>query len=194
MKKLFTLGALMCLFSVAAFAQFPSLDKSPADIAYYPANASKRIFAETIAQKRSLEPKIKIVYSRPAKKGREIFGGLVEFGKPWRVGANEAADITFFENVRFGDQYVKAGRYTLFVIPTAKEWTVILSNDLDVWGAYKYDEKRDVARITVPVYQSKGEIENFSINMVEKGENKAHINFGWDRTFVEVPVEFKCFW
>jgi len=190
MKKLFAI-AIVALVSLSAQAQFPGLDKSPADIAYYPENAPKRIFAETVAQRTSLEPKIKIIYSRPAKKGRTIFGDLIPFGEVWRVGANEQAEITFYQNVKIGDKAVRAGTYTLFVIPNATSWTIIINSEVDIWGAYKYNKTRDVARIEVPVSRTNGEIENFSIQMVEKGENVAHINFGWDRTFVEVPVTFR---
>ena len=190
MKKLLAI-AVVALASLIVQAQFPGLDKSPADIAYYPENAPKRIFAETVAQRTSLEPKIKIIYSRPAKKGRTIFGELIPFGQVWRVGANEQAEITFYENVKIGDKAVRAGTYTLFVIPTATSWTIILNSEVDIWGAYKYNKTRDVARVTVPVAQTNGEIENFSIQMVKKGDNVAHINFGWDRTFVEVPVTFR---
>lgn len=191
MKKLLALAAFAVFGTLSVQAQFPGLDKTPADIAYYPENAAKRIFAKTIEQKVSLEPKIKIIYSRPAKKGRTIFGDLVPFNEPWRVGANEQAEITFYQNVKFGDKNVKAGTYTLFIIPTAESWTIILNNELDIWGAYKYNKTRDVARVTVPVAKTNSVIENFSIQMVEKGEKLAHINFGWDRTFVEVPVSFR---
>ena len=194
MRKLFTTLAV-CFTVFSAMAQFPGLDKTPADIAYYPENAAKRMFAKTVEQEKSLEPKIKVVYSRPAMLGREIFGNLVPYGKVWRVGANEQAEITFYQNVKIGDKNVAAGTYSLFAIPNEKTWTIIINEDRDVWGAYKYNENRDVARITVPVYPTQSEIENFSIQMVEKGANKAHINFGWANTFVEVPVEFRnSFW
>ena len=191
MKKLLFSCLLAAGFGFTALAQFPSVDKSPADIAYFPEKASKRLFSETVEEQKSLKPKIKIVYSRPYKSGREIFGELIKFGEVWRVGANEEAEITFYQNVKIGETNVKAGTYTLFVIPNEKSWTVIINKDVNIWGAYKFNEANDVARVNVPVSESDDVIENFSIAMVDKGENTAHINFGWDKTFVALPVVFK---
>ena len=126
---------------LVASAQLPPLDKSPADIAYF-------------RKSRQDAPVAKLIYSRPQRNGREIFGALVPYGKVWRTGANEATEITFFKDGTFGGKPVKAGRYSLFTIPNEKTWTVILSSALDVWGAYTYDEKQDVLRIEVPVRQT----------------------------------------
>ena len=72
---------------------------------------------------------IEIDYSRPNKNNREIFGGLVPHGKVWRTGANATTKIKFSDAVKLGDKEIPAGEYALFTIPTANEWTVILSKD-----------------------------------------------------------------
>ncbi len=174
MKKSLLLVAIMLLGTVATVnaQKFAGLQKSPTDIAYAKAD-------------RNAKPVIKVVYSRPQKKGRKIFGNLVNYGKVWRTGADEATEIKFTQDVKMGDKTVKAGTYSLFTIPGEKEWTVILNSDLDSWGAYTYDEGKDVARIKVPA-SSGDELEVFSIafKKVDKGY---HMVMGWDTARVAVP-------
>ena len=119
MKKLFTVALIAIAFMVApsANAQFAGLQKSPTDIAY----------AKT---DRRAEPTMKVIYSRPQKKGRDVFGGLVAYGKVWRTGADEATEIKLMKDYKFGDKTVKAGTYSLFTIPGEKEWTIILNSCL----------------------------------------------------------------
>ena len=84
---------------------------------------------------------IEIDYSRPGIKGREIFGGLVPYGKVWRTGANQATKIIFSTPVKLNGAEIPAGTYGLFTIPGKDEWTVIINKGAEQWGAYKYDEK-----------------------------------------------------
>ncbi len=174
MKKSLLLAVIMFLGTVTATQaqKFAGLQKSPTDISY--AKADK-----------NAKPDIKVIYSRPQKKGRTMLGDKVPYGKVWRTGADEATEIKLFKDIKLGDNTVKAGTYSLFTIPGEKEWTVILNSDLDVWGAYSYDKSKDVARITVPA--GKGdELEAFSIafKKVDKGY---HMVLGWETTRVEVP-------
>ncbi|WP_299442222.1 DUF2911 domain-containing protein [uncultured Aquimarina sp.] len=174
MKKSLLLAVVMFLGTVTSInaQKFAGLQKSPTDISY----------AKT---DRNAKPDIKVVYSRPQKKGRTMLGDKVAYGKVWRTGADEATEIKLFKDVKLGDQTVKAGTYSLFTIPGEKEWTIILNTDLDVWGAYSYNDKNDVARLKVPA--GKGdELEAFSIafKKVDKGY---HMVLGWETTRVEVP-------
>ena len=129
---------------------------------------------------------LKVVYSAPSKKGREIFGGLVPFGEVWRTGANEATEITFKKDVTVGDKSVKAGTYSLFTIPTASEWTFILNSELKQWGAYGYDKAKakDVLKIKVTPSAIDPAQELLAINATEKG-----IDILWDKTKVSVPIK-----
>lgn len=155
--------------------EFPKLDVSPMDAASYPANW------------READKLVKVVYSRPQLKKRTL-EKLAPAGKVWRTGANEAAEITFYKDVLFGDKEVKKGTYTLFTIPGEKMWTVILSNQMNVWGSYFYKEEMDVVRVEVPVAQTEDTIEVFSI--VFDGENEnAMMHMGWANTVVSVPVK-----
>ena len=143
-KHFFATGLLIIimLFTVNVSAQkFSDIDKSPHDISYYKA-------------KRNAPPVIKVLYGRPQKKGRRIFGNLVPYDKVWRTGANEATEITFFQDVKLGNQEIKAGTYTLFTIPGKDTWTIIINSDTDIWGSYYYNKEKDVARLEVPVKDS----------------------------------------
>ncbi len=188
MKKIITLLAIALTFAINA-QDFPKVDKSPLDVAYFPSKATHRAFAKTEEQKMALQPKMRIIYSRPLKKGREIFGKLVEFEKKWRLGANETTEVNFMTDVMIGAKKIKAGRYTMFAIPSAKEWKVVFNTGLDDWGVYAHDETKDVASISVPTQKLDKELEAFSISLyAPKKDNTVHIKMGWDTTAVEVPV------
>ena len=177
-RTLFVLGVLT---SFNSFGQkLPGVDKSTLDVSYLPHN---------YAHDGGDGPVARVLYSRPAKKDREVFGKLVPFGKVWRVGANETTEIEFFKDVKFGGKEVKAGVYSLFAIPEKDSWTIILNTQKYSWGAYSYKEDKDVLRITVPVSENKDVVENFTIMFSSKGKSGT-MNFYWDSTIVEVPIEF----
>jgi hypothetical protein len=173
LKFLFFLITTGALTNSLTAQEFSNLDKSPHDIVYFRAN---KISA----------PQIKVLYGRPLKKNRDIFGSLIPFGKVWRVGANEATEIKFYEDVMFGDQRVKAGAYVLYAIPSEKEWTLILSSNVDVWGSNDYQEKYDIARATAKVSRAEP-IEAFSIGFKDKSKY-VNMILGWDSTRVTLPI------
>lgn len=151
------------------------LDKSPLDMARFRSNKST---------------KIKVIYSRPYKKGREIFGGIIKYGKVWRTGANETTEIRFAQDVTFGGKSVKAGTYALFTIPGKDKWTVILNTVYDSWGAGGYKEANDVARVEVDAKNdASNSLENFSIRF-GKTSTGTNMVLGWDKTRVKVPISF----
>jgi hypothetical protein len=92
--------------------------------------------------------KVDIYYSTPSVKGREIWGGLVPYNKVWRTGANEATVFETNKDLTVNGQKLPSGKYGLFTIPGEKEWTFIFNSVWDQWGAFKYDAKKDVLRIT----------------------------------------------
>jgi hypothetical protein len=188
MKKIVFLFGLLCFTLVAATAQtFRGLDKSPMDMAYYPDDyAHDRKFAP--AKIGTDKAMARVTYTRPAKNNREIFGKLVPYGKVWRAGANEAPEIKFYQDVTIGGKKIPAGNYALLTIPNEKEWTIILSSDLDQWGAYSYNEALDVARVNVPVQKVDNALENFSIQFAKKDDKNAIMYLGWDTTAVAVPI------
>jgi len=137
------------------------------------------------------ELKIKLVYSRPQLKGRKMIGGeAAPFGKIWRLGANEANEITFYEDVSFGGVDVKAGTYVLFAVPGEKEWKFVLSDKLSTWGNYTTKEDRFVAGAKNNLVRSSSEpIEAFSM-MFKEVDGGTHLVVGWDKTIVEFPIMF----
>jgi len=192
MRRLLLVTALIiAVVGVASAQEFAKMDKSVMDAAYYPDGAPKRVFAKSDEARAAKEPKIRILYSRPAKKGRTVFGELLKFGEAWRVGANESTEALFMTDVMFGDQLIEAGRYSIIAVPQADSWKVLLSNDLDGWGEYSHRDRHEVASVTVPTQMSDDVIENLSIALYEKSANVVHIKIGWDKTIVEVPVTLK---
>ncbi len=192
MKKTLLLLCLFGLIIIEAKAQkLRGTDKSPMDMAYYPDNfAHDRKFAPKLIG--DMPAIVRITYSRPAKKEREVFGTkIVPYGEVWRLGANESSEIKFYQDVTIQGKKVKAGTYSLFAIPTATEWTIILNNDLDFWGAYSYNKDNDVLRISVPTKKTDEVVENFSIQCI-KGINdkETTMKMAWDMTLVEVPISF----
>ncbi len=152
--------------------EFKGLDKSPMDAASYPASYKES------------NKLVKIVYSRPQLKGREL-SKLAPNGKVWRTGANEAAELTLYKDMKLGGTSVKAGTYTFYVIPGDKEWTAIISTDLNVWGSYFYNEANDVARLSVPVGSGES-LDAFSIAF-DKGDSGINMHLGWGTARVSVP-------
>ena len=163
----------MLLSSNVNAQKFPDLDKSPMDMASYPNDY------------KDPAKLVRIIYSRPQLKGRDL-STLIPEGKVWRTGANEAAEITFYKDVKLGDKKIKAGAYTLFLLPGKDACTVILSKDLNVWGSYTYKEANDVARLSVPVTQGTDSLEAFSM-VFTKADKGVVLNIGWDKTRVAIP-------
>lgn len=177
MRKIFTLAliTMTMIFATETTAQdFSGLDRSPLDAATFPSSYK-------VADKL-----IKITYGRPQLKGRAL-STLAKTGEVWRTGANESAEITFYKNVNFGGENIKAGTYSLFTIPGAKEWTIILNSKLNQWGAYSYDEKADITRITAPVTTGDKSIEAFSI-LFKEAKGGSEMILAWDKTLVNVPI------
>ena len=155
---------------------FTGLDKAPHDISYYRQNMVAK-------------PLVKVIYGRPQKNGQEIFGNKVEYGKVWRTGANEATEVKFYQDILFGDVKVPAGTYVLLTIPGETEWEVILSSNVDVWGAFQYNPLFNVANIIVPTSKAES-LEIFSIAFKQK-KDKVQMVLAWDSTRIKIPIFFE---
>ncbi|RDB02665.1 DUF2911 domain-containing protein [Runella aurantiaca] len=171
MKKVVVL--LFVLFSVGASAQGI---KTPAPS---PTQTLKQDFALS---------SIEITYSRPAAKGRKIFGDLVPFGKIWRTGANAATKVTFGEDVKVGGVPVKAGSYAIYSVPTANEWEIIINKGANNSGLTGYKTEDDVARFKVESMKLPMMIENFTIILGNLTASSADIQILWENTAVQIPV------
>lgn len=169
---------VMALCSEMAVAQkLPGIDQSIADIAYLRQDGKRTA------------PIIKVVYSRPLKKGRTMIGGIEPYGKVWRTGANETTEIKFYKDVTLGDKQITAGTYSLYTIPDKTEWTIILNSKLDTWGAYEYDESKDVVRFKVPAGSPEAEVEAFTIAF-DGAKGTGTMMLAWENTLVKIPVKF----
>lgn len=173
---LLTFGFGFSSISTASAQKFSKLDKSPLDV--------------IIVRNDQKKPLARVIYSRPQKKGRTIFGELVAFDKLWRTGANEATEISLYQNMFFGNKEIVAGNYTIFTIPSEKNWDIILYSETNLWGSYDYNKEKEVARITVPSKTSPALIEAFSM-VFQTNENGISLFMGWDSTFVAVPFTDK---
>ncbi len=131
---------------------------------------------------------IELEYSRPGVKGRTIFGDLVPYGQVWRMGANHCTVIEFDDAVTFAGKEVKAGTYGLFAIPNKDEWTIIISNQNDLWGSAGYDESKDVARVTVKSEKVPHTIETMTIDFNDFKDNGATLAIMFENTAVKIPV------
>ena len=153
---------------------FPKLDASPLDM--------------IVHRDQNDEVVMRIIYSRPQTRDREIFGKLVPYGEVWRTGANEATEVTLYKDMKIGNEVVKAGTYSIYTIPEEKEWTIILNKSIHTWGAYEYTDKEDYVRIKVPVRNASHKIENFSM-AIEQKENEAgaELLMGWSDKFIKIP-------
>ncbi|MEP7255845.1 MAG: DUF2911 domain-containing protein [Ferruginibacter sp.] len=187
MKRLFLVITVVC-FSVSglqAQSKLPPMDKSPMDMSYYPNG-----YPVLKIQDKITEPLIaRVIYSRPQKSGRVIFGELLEYGKVWRLGANEATEIEFYRDVKINDKKVKKGRYTMYAIPYADKWTIIINKETDTWGSFKYDEKKDLLRIDIPI-QKQTEITEEFVMAFEKSVRGANLLIVWDDVKVTLPIVF----
>jgi hypothetical protein len=180
---------LLAFLNVSAQTQvrFPPLDKSPMDMSYYPANYP----VSKIQPNKVMEPLIaRVIYGRPQKLGRKVFEELVKKGDLWRLGANEATEIEFFRDVQLGNKKVKKGRYTLYAIEQDKSWIVILNTELDVWGAFKYDIKKDVVRVECPIALTEEITEAFSMVFEKVSEKSIHLVMAWDNQIVMLPISW----
>jgi hypothetical protein len=134
---------------------------------------------------------LKITYSQPHRRGREIFGKLVPYGEVWRLGANEATELTITRDVFVNGQLLMAGTYSLFAVPEKEKWTLIVNRETGQWGSYNYNIKSDVFRFEAPVSAPEGNLiyEPFTIK-VDANNNKALVTLVWERTLVSFNVDF----
>lgn len=131
---------------------------------------------------------IDLSYSRPAVKGRTIFGDLVPYGKVWRTGANNATTITFGEDVKIGGTTVKAGKYGFLTIPEQNQWTLILTKQTDVTGPAAYKQDQDVVRFTAQSNTLPFSVENFTMMFGNITSSTCELWVMWDKTMVSMPI------
>lgn len=186
MKKIaFLLCCQLMALALLAQSPLPAVDKSPMDMSYFPVNYPVLKINDKITEPLAA----RVVYSRPQKAGRSIFGGLVKYGDLWRMGANEATEIEFFRQVRLGGKKISKGRYTLYAIVNESSWTVIVNKETDTWGSFKYDPKKDLVRLEVPVQKTDTSLESLAMAF-EKTATGFNLIVAWENTKASIPFTF----
>lgn len=133
---------------------------------------------------------VSLEYSRPAMRGRTIFGGLVPYGQTWRTGANVNTKITFGDDVIIDGKELKKGTYAIYTIPNKDSWEVIFYADANNWGTpQKWDDTKVSLKTTVNVESMPMKIESFTITFDDVNSNSAVLGFLWENTYVGVPFE-----
>ena len=135
---------------------------------------------------------IKMDYSSPRAKGRKIFGeasdkALVPYGAIWRTGANDATTFVTDANVKVGDKSVPAGSYTIFTVPNADSWSLVISKKTGEWGTDYPGEKEDLVRVPMSVSKTSAPVENFTIAF-DQGGSKCTLRMEWENTRVSVEI------
>jgi hypothetical protein len=174
MKKPIFLAFSILLISLTTFAQQIQMPQgSP---------------SAKIAQKVGLTD-VTIDYSRPSTKGRKIFGELVPFGDIWRTGANGATVISFSSEVIIADQKVKAGKYALYSVPSKSSWEIILSKNINLWGAIGYDKTDELLRFEVAPDKLSRKQETFEISFENMTDTGSDVSLKWENTRVDFRIE-----
>ncbi len=163
---------------------YATVDVSPMDMSYYPADYPKLKMAGSI----SSPPLARVIYSRPHLQGRHIFHEVLKYDQPWRLGANEATELDLFSDATIQNKKIKAGRYILYCIPHTDSWTIVINTNIDSWGL-EPDTKKDVARFEVPVLKTNNSLEYFTIVFEKKGST-AELLMAWDNAEVRLPMSF----
>ncbi|MFT4760517.1 MAG: hypothetical protein ACI9XO_004104 [Paraglaciecola sp.] len=188
--KNFLLVLTCCVFGIAAMnaqeeSKFPKLDKSPMDAAHYPRTSA---WANYMEGDDKVERQIKVLYCRPMKKERTIFGELVPYGKEWRLGANEATEVTFYQAVEIGGTVVNQGTYTMFADVNETEWTIKISTQRFIAGTKDRDKSKDIAMAKIAVNKVAKSREEFTIGFQKINDGLVHMVFAWDKTQAALPV------
>jgi hypothetical protein len=178
MKKIL-IGSLIAVFAIGSYIAYrviSSKSLSPLQSVTYNYNGLN----------------IKVNYCSPSKRGRLIFGdslagALVPNGKYWRLGANDATEITFNKDVKVDGKELKAGTYRLYAIPDKSTWLVAFNTELGKWGYDEPDHELDVLKVEIPVNKTQLQTEQFKISF-SNDFTTLHMNFEWDNTRIQVPI------
>lgn len=133
-------------------------------------------------------PLARVIYSRPHRGGRKLFGGLVEWGKIWRLGANEATEIQFFQPVTILNKQLDKGQYIMYAIPYEDRWTIGFNRNLYSWGL-TFDPSQDALQVEVSAITKPRVVEDFTM-IFEKTTDGADLIMAWENMEVRLPIQF----
>jgi tetratricopeptide (TPR) repeat protein len=165
MKKKSFLILLTLIIVTSSFAQLKSPNASPRS------NISQIIGLVSV----------NLDYSRPSKKSREIFGGLVPYNKIWRTGANNPTTISFSDYVKINNQLISAGEYHLYSVPTESTLDLVIYEKTDAWGSLPtFDKSKVIARVSSDFIDLPNTVETFTISFENISNNGSTLNIMWD--------------
>jgi Protein of unknown function (DUF2911) len=179
-RKNFAVGVALTTFALAAltlaWAQQPPQDKSQRPSP--PGSADCTVKGK----------KVTINYSRPSMKGRKIMGELVPYGKVWRTGANEATALTTAADLNIGGTKVPAGAYTLYTLPSADTWKLIINKQTGQWGTV-YKQDQDLARVDMTKTEIAVPVEQFTIALDQASNDSCNLSLEWEKTRLSVTLK-----
>jgi len=130
-----------------------------------------------------------VAYGRPFKKNRDIFGGLVPYGKVWRTGADEATTLTTTGEITLGGLKLPKGSYAIFTVPSKDDkWQLIVNKNAKQWGAFTYDPRDDLGKTTLAVGADKPAVEQLTIGLAASGDDAGSLSISWDHTTARAPI------
>ncbi|WP_323788743.1 DUF2911 domain-containing protein [Psychroserpens sp.] len=153
---------------------------------------SKRLSPKDTVEFKLNDLKLEVFYNRPSKKGRDVFGALVPFGKVWRTGANEATTFETNKNLMIDGIYVPSGKYTIWTVPNDSIWKVMLNTKQYAWGVDEqmqplWDPNYDLLEIDVPTESLNKVVEQFTIAF-DNSTDDLKLTMAWDKTKIAVPL------
>jgi hypothetical protein len=158
------------------------VDVSPMDMTYYPVDYPKLHNPPSPAFAR-------IIYSRPHLQGRKLFGDILHYGQPWRMGANEATELDLYKPATIAGKKIKEGRYIIYCIPEKDHWTIVLNKNIDSWGLHR-DPSQDVEKFQIPVKTTNDSIEFFTMLFRDSETNTPELYMAWDNIEAVLPFSF----
>lgn len=174
MKKKSFLLLLSLIIVTSSFAQLKSPNASPRS------NISQIIGLVSI----------NLDYSRPSKKSREIFGGLVPYNKIWRTGANNPTTISFSDYVKINNQLISAGEYHLYSVPTESTLDLVIYEKTDAWGSLPtFDKSKVIARVSSDFIDLPNTVETFTISFENISNNGSTLNIMWDNKLAMYNID-----
>lgn len=176
-RSLAAAAALVAVLATGVSAQRPTAAVSRG------ATLSPR---DTVALAFAPAQRIWVDYGRPSMRGRKIMGGLVPYGRVWRTGANAATTLVTDVDLNLGGTRVPRGTYTLYTIPTARGWTLIVNRQTGQWGT-EYSPSRDFARIPMQVAALRQPVEQFTISLERQNAGAGNLAIEWEKTRAWVP-------
>ena len=160
-------------------------DRSPMDMVYFPIDYPLL----KMSGKASSPPLMRVIYSRPQKQNRKIFGDLVKYNIPWRLGANESTEIEFFSTATIQEKKIKPGRYVVYCIPQETRWTFVFNSNLYSWGL-EQNRQKDLIQFDSPVEKTNMPIEFFTIACEKIDDKSIDLLFLWDETKTKLTISF----